>query len=199
MNMMKIVTFAVAAAASLCGCSTPQPVREQATHTAALMAQFDSEMREFARVQNAVGKARLRTIAMQERAIEFAREQNRFADAVRAAAGDNSGSSVKPTLMAIAQSISDEAENSTKSAADTEKDLAAVMKPLPSTSAKLTTAQDLAAQMGDELSSSTRLAEARAFFGTVRKSVDDNRQKIKEASAKADAAAATANPPNEGN
>ncbi len=187
--MKNIALILLLSALALAGCATPQPALDQARHTVALMAQLEIELKEFARVQDVAAQARLRSIARQERDIEAVAAQTRVAVAVRTANGDMAAANLQAKLATVAGAVGHSEETRKAAVAAVDAELAALLKPLPSTGEKSSAAQKALAEMGTELSPSTRFSELKGFYAVVKESVDANRKKIKDAEEAAKAAA----------
>lgn len=186
---MKTATTLLLAGLALAGCATPQPALDQANHTVAMMAQLEIELKEFARVQDVAAQARLRSIARQERDIEAVASQTRVAVAVRTANGDMSAANLQAKLATVAGAVGQSDETRKAAVAAVDAELAALLKPLPSTAEKSSAAQKALAEMGSELPRGTRFSELKAFYTVVKESVDTNRKKIKDAEEAAKTAA----------
>jgi hypothetical protein len=187
--MDRLLLPLLAASLLLGACSTPAPALQQANHTAALAAQLEVELKEFARIQDASGRARLRSIAEQESAIQFVAGQAAIREAARTANNDLGPARLQGRIMSVASAIVEADEQNNAEAARLQAELAKLLKPLPSTAEKMTAAQKALAELGTELDARTRFAELKDFVDEVRKSVKDNRQKIEEAEKEAATAA----------
>jgi hypothetical protein len=183
---MKHVAIACAGSCLfLAACSTPQPVLNQANHTAGLISEYEGALEEFDRVQTAAANARLRSIAVQERDIAATVRNQDIAATVRAVVGDDGHTDTAAKLNTLADMIGNADAKLKTSGAATGTELATLLKPLPSTAEKAAAAQKAVAQMGAELSAAERFSEAKAFYKVVKAGADENLKKIKDAQAAA--------------
>ncbi|SFF56728.1 hypothetical protein SAMN05518865_101585 [Duganella sp. CF458] len=173
------------AALALCGCSTPKPVMEQANHGVGLIAQLESSLTEFRRVERNSMKARADSLLAQRKAIAFVdREKQRDLQA-RVAAGDKLSVTLIDNLVANAEGLAlSQAEYSDTNARN-EAAVAALLAPVPDTRSGTAAAQARLAEMGEELGWDIRRSELQAFIKAVKDSVEEGKKKIEEAEKKA--------------
>ncbi|KQV47544.1 MULTISPECIES: hypothetical protein [unclassified Duganella] len=173
------------AALALCGCSTPKPAMEQANHGVGLIAQLESSLTEFRRVEGNSMKARADSLLAQRKAIAFVdREKQRDLQA-RVAAGDKLSATLIDNLVANTEGLAlSQAEYSDTNARN-EAAVAALLAPITDTRSGTSTAQARLAEMGEELGWDIRRSELQAFIKAVKDSVEEGKKKIEEAEKKA--------------
>ena len=173
------------AALALCGCSTPKPAMEQANHGVGLIAQLESSLTEFRRVEKNSLDARAESLLAQRKAIAFIdREKQRDLQA-RVAAGDKLSATLIDNLVANTEGLALSQAEYTDSNARNEAEVAALLAPIPNTRSATATAQARLAEMGEELGWDIRRSELQAFIKAVKDSVEDGKKKIEEAEKKA--------------
>ncbi|MGW8394706.1 hypothetical protein [Pseudoduganella sp. HUAS MS19] len=173
------------AALALGGCSTPKPAMEQAHHGVGLVAQLESSLTEFRRVERNSLNARAESLLAQRKAIAFIdREKQRDLQA-RVAAGDKLSSTLIDKLVANTEGLAlSQAEYSDTNARN-EAAVAALLAPIPDTRAATSAVQAKLAAMGEELGWDIRRSELKAFIKAVKDSVEEGKKKIEEAEKKA--------------
>lgn len=180
--MRALLIFALLAVG---GCSTPKPAMEQANHGVGLLAQLESSLAEFRRVEGNSMKARADSLLAQRKAIAFVdREKQRDLQA-RVAAGDKLSATLIDNLVANTEGLAlSQAEYSDTNARN-EAAVAALLAPIPDTRGGTSIAQARLAEMGEELGWDIRRSELQAFIRAVKDSVEDGKKKIEEAEKKA--------------
>jgi hypothetical protein len=169
----------------LCGCSTPKPAMEQANHGVGLIAQLESSLTEFRRVERNSMKARADALLAQRKAIAFVdREKQRDLQA-RLAAGDKLSVTLIDNLVANTEGLALSQAEYANTNASNEAAVAALMAPIPDTRSGTSAAQARLAEMGEELGWDIRRSELQAFVKAVKDSVEEGRKKIEEAEKKA--------------
>jgi hypothetical protein len=169
----------------LCGCSTPKPAMEQANHGVGLIAQLESSLTEFRRVERNSMKARADSLLAQRKAIAFVdREKQRDLQA-RLAAGDKLSVTLIDNLVANTEGLALSQAEYANTNASNEAAVAALMAPIPDTRSGTSAAQARLAEMGEELGWDIRRSELQAFIKAVKDSVEEGRKKIEEAEKKA--------------
>lgn len=180
---MRAIDFValVTLATGLFGCATPQVALDQANNTAALVAQLETEMREFRRVQNGIAEQAKESIRSLQVGVLASNLETDASMRARKAAEDPVVPKMYELVRHLADGIGTDQSNLTAEIAAVDDQLSKLLKPLPSTAEKTSEAQMSLAAMGSELSNKARLAEIQAFYKTVKAGVDANKQKIKDA------------------
>lgn len=169
----------------LAACATPQAALDQANHGASLISQLESALGEFRRIEQNAQDARLRSLQDQLAAIEEVKKSTLRDARARTSAGDHATPALIARLQGDADGLAADAAAAQAAREANDAALASLLGPLPSTAASTTDAQKKLAEMGSELSRETRLREFRSFAKAIRKSIEENRQKIAEAEAAA--------------
>jgi len=178
-------TVLVFSALVLCGCSTPKPAMEQANHGVGLIAQLESSLTEFRRVERNSMKARAESLLAQRKAIAFVdREKQRDLQA-RLAAGDKLSVTLIDNLVANTEGLALSQAEYASTNASNEAAVAALVAPIPDTRSGTSAAQARLAEMGEELGWDIRRSELQAFIKAVKDSVEEGKKKIEEAEKKA--------------
>lgn len=175
-------------AALLAGCATPKPALEQANHTARLMSLMEIQLGEFRRVHAAAESARLGSIREQQSVVTALETAAALDAQARTSAGDKVQEPLRQKILGDADGVAAIRARALQSEADADKRLDALLAPLPSTRADVTSAQAKVALMGTELPPAERFKELLDFARAIADNVKDNKKKIEEAQAKAGAA-----------
>ncbi len=184
---MKRILTILAGGVLLSACSTPQPALDQAQHGVSLIAELESNLAEYRRLQGVSQAARHAAIRMQRDAIGETEVIARRDARARAAAGDKQTVDLAEGLIAHADAIAaDDAAYLANQAAD-QAALASLLAPIPSTRSATTDAQAALAVMGDQLTAEQRREELKGWIKEIRKNVAENRDKIEKAEAEAKA------------
>jgi hypothetical protein len=184
---MKRLLTILAGCVAVSACSTPQPVVEQAQHGVSLIAELETSLAEYRRLQGVSQGARYAAIRMQRDAIGETEVLARRDARARAAAGDKLTVDMAEGLIAHADAIAaDDAAYLANQAAD-QAALASLLAPIPSTRSASTDAQAALAVMADELTAEQRREELKGWIKEIRKNVSENRDKIEKAEAAAKA------------
>jgi len=169
----------------LCGCSTPKPAMEQANHGVGLLAQLESSLTEFRRVERNSMQARADSLLAQRKAIAFVdREKQRDLQA-RLAAGDKLSVTLIDNLVANTEGLALSQAEYASTNATNEAAVAALLAPIPDTRSGTSAAQARLAEMGEELGWNIRRSELQAFIKAVKDRVEEGKKKIEEAEKKA--------------
>lgn len=183
----------LAAAAALSACGTPKAALDQANHSTKLMALLEIELTDFRRVQQGAADARLALMKDQKASLADVQASQQLEVAGSKSAGDTLYEPLTAKLLGDADGVA-KAYSGAKAKNDAfAKTLSTLLAPLPSTAAPITEAQSKMAEMGVELKAETRFKELRAFVDDIKKNVDLNKKKVKDAqaaAAKVDSAAA---------
>jgi hypothetical protein len=163
----------------LLACATPKPALEQANHTTALMAALEHELQAFRRAAAVTQDAQQESIRERKKAIMNERLVSGPWIRARKSAGDTGTQELMDKLLADADAMAaDEAL-----ATDDDVSLT-IAVPLESTTAAMTQAQAKMAAMGTDVPIAARSAELYSFAQAVKTSVDENRKKVEDATAK---------------
>ncbi|KQZ31811.1 hypothetical protein [Duganella sp. Root1480D1] len=173
------------AALLLCGCSTPKPAMEQANHGVGLLAQLESSLAEFRRVEGNSMKARADSLLAQRKAIAFVNREKQRDLQARVAAGDKLSASLIDNLVANTEGLALSQAEYAEANAGNEAAVAALLAPIPDTRGGTSVTQARLAEMGEELGWDIRRSELQAFIKAVKESVEDGKKKIEEAEKKA--------------
>jgi hypothetical protein len=180
-----LTALSIATGGLLAACSTPQPALDQANHGASLISQLEGSLGEFRRIEQHAQNARLRSLQDQLAAIEEVKKSTMRDARARTSAGDHATPALIARMLGDADGLAADAAAAQAARAANDAALASLLAPLPSTAASTTEAQKKLAEMGSELSRETRLREFLSFAKAIKKSIDENRQKIAEAEAAA--------------
>jgi hypothetical protein len=176
----------------LCGCSTPQAALDQANHSSKLVSLLDIQLQELRRVERASEQSQQDALAAQRDFLSRLLESTQLSTAASKSAGDTQLAELTKRMTADADAIAANRDSVAASTAAYAATLAALLKPLPDSAPAIAEAQTKLAAMGTELDRETRLNELVAFAKDIKKSVDDNKAKIKDAEKAAASAAAAA-------
>lgn len=166
---------------ALGGCSTPRVALDQSNHGASLIAQLEISLTEFRRVEASAEAARQQSLREQLEALgQVKKSTNRDARA-RRSAGDGQTVAIIERLIADANGLADDDTTAAATQKTNEALLAALLQPIPSTTAAMTAAQKKLAEMGAELPRETRYAEFLSFAKAIKDAVDANKKKVAEA------------------
>jgi len=109
-------------------------------------------------------------------------------DQARLSAGDTRSIALRDRLLADADLFAKVSDETKQTPAAYRSQLDKLLVALPSTTASITEAQTKSAAMGAELTPDVRRAELLAFIQAVKKSLDENEERIKTAKAAAEQA-----------
>ena len=173
------------------GCATPQEALDQANNGAALTAALQVELREFQQVQANVAKGRIESIRRQTARLATYDADAAFEERVRKAAGRDNQLKLYENLKALADSrAKDEADLQAK-LAEFDAMYAKLLAPLPDPGNKLGIAQQTLGVLGVQLTFHERAKMAAGFAKTIKKVIDDNKEKVTAATAAAEVGAPT--------
>jgi cation transport regulator ChaC len=141
-----------------------------------------------------VAQARLASIRKQEALIAELAEINAWNLRTARLAGMGAVEDRRQSLVALATSRETDEAATQQRLAELDAQLAAVVKPLPSSSAKLATLQKALAELGVELSAAQRLTLTLEAVQTVRDEVKKNRDAAAAAQSKEDVATVPPSP-----
>lgn len=192
---MRAIIFFALGMAALAGCSTPRVAMDQANNTVGLVAQLESELKEFRRVQSIVADSAKDSIRQIRLRTET--DNSRNAALVRAskAASDPTIPVMYATIVDLSDAVGTEHVTIVDNTSKIDDRLAKLLQPLPATTDKTTLVQSSLAPLGTELSASTRKKELSEFYGVVKRAVDANKAKLKASEMKDQVNASAAAPP----
>lgn len=178
----------------LAACATPQPALDQANATAALVANFDAELVAYRKAAARVAATRMDSIRRQETLLAELAESNAWSLRTARLAGLGDFEDRRENLVALAQSREKDEAATNQRLLELEAELAALVKPLPSNSAKLIALKKALAELGTELPADERLKLALEAVQTVRAEVKKNREAAVNIQSKEPAAPTPASP-----
>jgi len=178
--------------AGLSGCSTPQAALEEANYSTKLMSMLDVQLRELRRVEKASEDTQLRALAAQRYFLSRLQTSGQLDAAASKSSGDTPLAELTRAMLADSDAIAANRDATAALSAAYAKTLESLMTPLSDSAPTLAQAQAKMASMGAELDREARTKELIAFAKDVKKSVDENKAKIKDAEKAAATAAAGA-------
>jgi hypothetical protein len=187
--LQRALLLAATVAFSLTGCATQPAAMDQANNTVALMSSLETQLSEFRKSWSALEISRIETLKTQRRLLaktDIAAERSHIA---RVAAGDANSEALRTRLLVNTDAIQNAKASTAKDRQLSEKRLATLLQPIPSTARTIAAAQSSAAKMGTELSKETRTTELLAFVQDVKDGIDKAKKAQQDAK---DAATATA-------
>lgn len=194
MSRLLMSSAATALALVLGACATPQAALDQANATAALAASFDAELAAYRKAAASVAQARLSSVRRQELLIAQLAEIDAWNRRTAELAGLGDVETRRRSLIALAESRERDEAATKQRLAELDAQLAAVVTPLPSASARIAALKQALAEMGTELSASERLQLSLDAVATVRHEVRKNRDAADSAQSKAQAATVPPSP-----
>jgi hypothetical protein len=172
----------VSVAATLCaGCSTPQPVLDQARNTGALTAALQGEVQAYRRVQALIAQQRIDNVRVQLDQVASNDMRAAYTDLLDEAVGNTEPKRLYRQLLALASAQAELAQAHETRRKGIDVQLSKVLSPLPDTNAKLAAAQKAVIPLGEELSAGERLSALTQFAKAVKDGIDEAKQKIDEA------------------
>ena len=186
------------AAVAMTGCATPPAAMNQANNTVALMSSLEGPLSEFRKTWSALEESRLQTLKTQRRLMAETDVAAQRSHLARAAAGDSNTEMLRAKLLANADAIQSAKVKLAEDQRTYEQKMDALLQPIPSTAATITSAQSATARMGTELSMEARTKELLAFVLEVKEGIDKAKKAQQDAKAAATATAekiATADKP----
>jgi methyl-accepting chemotaxis protein len=195
---MSRLTFIVLASALLAlmlgGCKTPRPALDEANNGAALTVSLAGEIKNFRSAQARVAQARVDSVRRQRVLLANYEAEGNFDERVLKAADKGDALRLYTALKELSDSRALDAKQLQDKLAAMDVAFAKLLEPLPEATKDLTATQKALAVLGEELSAHERIATTAAFVKEIRKSVEENREKIKEAEKTAAGASGTAAP-----
>lgn len=181
-----LYVFAVLA---LSGCATPKSVLNQANHGIALTSQMELELKEFRRNESNSEMFMVRSAAVQQAFTAGQVKNFRDIDLARQAVGDTVTQRIIDNLNTYLRGLAESDAIAADAAKTSNRTLAALLAPLPSTVAATSDTQTKFAELGKELPWSVRKTEFETLANTIRTNIKENKRKIAEAKAAASAPA----------
>jgi hypothetical protein len=181
-----ILACVVSGALSVSGCSTNSAALNQANHTTKLMGLMDKEAAAFRTLMEQLEVSRKDTLTSQRRSMAVFSGAAVLEDQARLSAGDTRSIALRDKLLADADLFAKVSDETKQTPVAYRTQLDKLLVNLPSTTASITEAQTKSAAMGTELTPDVRRAELLAFIQAVKKSLDENEERIKTAKAEAD-------------
>lgn len=176
-------------------CATPQAALDQANATASLAASFDVELAAYRKAAARVAAARLASIRRQEALIAQLAEVDVWNVRTAGLAGLGGSEDMRRSLVTLAATRETDEAATRQRLAELDAQLAAVVTPLPSASAKLAALKNALAEMGIELPASERIKLALDAVQTVRDEVQKNHAATSDAQSKTATAPVPVSPP----
>lgn len=171
-----------AAAFVFSGCaSAPSAELDQANHTATLMSAFNGEMREFRRVQAVIAQQRIDSMKRIRTRIAAYQADDAFDERAAAMAGQDQRANLFKQLRELSDSRARDEQDFNKALSELDAQMDSLLSPLPDVGPALESARKQLAILGDDLPAKDRVEATAQFAKDVKKAVDDNRQKIKDA------------------
>ena len=185
---LSILACVVSGALSVSGCSTNSAALTQANHTTKLMGLMDKEAAAFRTLMEQLEASRKDTLTSQRRSMAVFSGAATLEDQARLSAGDTRSIALRDKLLADADLFAQVTNGTKQTSAAYRSQLDKLLVALPSTTATITEAQTKSSAMGTELTPDVRRAELLAFIQAVKKSLDENEERIKTAKADAETA-----------
>jgi hypothetical protein len=188
-------TCAIAGLAMLLvACSTPKAALDQGNATASLVAAFDLELAAYRKAAARVAASRIAGIQRQETLLAELDEVNQWNLRTARLAGLGEFEDRRNSLVTLARSREQDEVATRQRLDELEARLKVLVKPLPSSSAKLAALQSALAELGTELPAEDRLKLVVDAVQTVRDEVKKNRDAATKIQAKEGAAPAPTSP-----
>lgn len=165
------------------GCSTPPVVTETADHTAVMMGQLQAETARFQKARLASNESVLEAVKGLQ--MRVAQQRANLNESLRAdeAAGNVERVQLFGRLKALSDGLKQDDADLEALSEKTNAELAALLKPLPNTPAKLAAAAGSVAAVGQDLSSKDQVEETVKLLQGVWASAKENRDKLQKATA----------------
>lgn len=177
------LVWLLAGASVLQGCSTPQPLLDQANNGAALAMSLQAEMENFRTTQADISQARLDSIRRQLVSLSTYQSESDFDERVKQVANTATTTQLYVELRTLADSRGADEKLLTQQLVQIDEDLAKVLSPLPDTAQALGITQATLAVLGEELSAKDRINAVTNFSKVIKAGVEDNKKKIEAAKA----------------
>lgn len=161
--------------ATLAACRTPQAALDQANNGAALTVALQRQLDDLRATQANIARARVERIRSINAKIAEYEAQFAFDERVRAAAGDSSGTQLASQLRTLADSRAQDDQGLKTALAALDANMASLVQPLPSQTAKLEATQKAMAALGEELPLEERARIIGAFAADLKKAIDSNK------------------------
>lgn len=179
---VKQISVVAATAFLFTGCaSTPQPVKDSAAITAAMMGQLKAEMEAF-QIARQVSDASVLALTQ---TIRFNADEQRVllnrGQRSSEAAGDTQTVQLFGRLKSLSDSVREDETALEEMQVKLNAELVTLLKPLPDLSPKLASAMSAMTVLGQDLPSQTQFDETLGVLRAVWKNTKDNRDKLKKA------------------
>jgi len=184
-------------ALTLGGCRTPRPALDEANNGALSACQNAGEIKNFRSAQARIAQARLDSVRRQRVLLANYEAEGNFEERVLRAADKGDAVKLYASLKELSESRAQDAKQSQDKLAAMDTAFAKLLDPLPEPTKGLTATQKALAVLGEDLSARERVAATAAFAKEIRKTVEENREKIKEAEKTAAGASAQPAPSTE--
>lgn len=178
MNLSNRILLGCSLAACLGGCATPQVALDHANNTAALAVSLSQEVENLRSTQATIAKARLDSIERLNTSLAEFDADTRWRNDIQELAGNGERLQLMAKLKKAADSRATYEAELQATLAEQRKANAELLAPLPSQSASLGELAAKLGALGEELSHKERLDLVAAFAKTVKKSIEENRDKI---------------------
>lgn len=164
------------------GCaSTPAPVTETATHTAAMMGQLKRELKEFQvarQVSDESVVALMKSVRMNAERQRVLMNQDMRA---HEAAGDTQTVQLLARLRSLSDSLRDDDVTLQEAQSKLDAKLATLLKPLPDVSSNFDSAISSVSLLGQNVPRKTQFDDTLEMLRAVWKNTKDNRDKLSQA------------------
>lgn len=165
----------------LVGCATPDAALQYANHSTKLMSSLDGQLKELRRIEAASEDAQQEALAAQRSVLARLSAAAQRDRAASKSSGDTLFLGLHDQMLADADALAARREAMNAQDSAYAATLQSLMKPLPDATPAIAEAQTKMAAMGAELDRKTRVNELLDFAQAVKKSVDENKEKIKNA------------------
>ena len=185
MKMFIKCLMLLACALVLAGCKTPQPALDQANNGAALTMTLKAQLDNLRATQARVAQARIDSIHRLKSQMALYQTDSAFDERVRLMAGDSARAQLLSNLRDLGDSRGKDQKDLDDALAALDKDMSALLTPVPDVNAQLVATQQALAALGEEMPLQQRSAHLAAFATDVNKSLELNRKKSEDAAAQA--------------
>jgi chromosome segregation ATPase len=174
-------TTVVIGAVLLGGCSTPQPILDQANNGAHLITSMQAQIDQFRANSKAIGQAQTDSLRVARKQLAKTDSITADDDRIITAAGVRDFSEQLSKLLALLDArVADEKALSEK-LAQIDKTMDELVKPLTDPTKDIAAAQQAMATLGNELPLEDRLRTLWSFAKDIKTALDENAQKIEDA------------------
>lgn len=166
---------------ALLGCSTPQPVLDQARTTGALTAVLQNEVEEYRRTQALIAEQRIENVRVQLAMVARNDMRATYADQLDEAIGNSETRRFYKQLLVLVAARAEEERAHEAKLKGIDDRLSKLRAPLPETTSKLGAAQKALIPLSEEMSSSERISALASFAKAVKKGIDETKKQIENA------------------